>query len=141
MALLMHHQQAVSVVHCIAQIVGYHNGSQILFPYNAVCELHDGFCGFWVQCSRVLIQDQKFDRSHGGHKQRHGLALAAGENAYLYIHLIFQSQTQCAEAFTVKIDPLFIFSGAQIKKFALLSANAMFSAIVIEGQVPIAGFW
>ena len=43
---LMHHQQAVSVVHCIAQIVGYHNGSQILFPYNAVCELHDGFCGF-----------------------------------------------------------------------------------------------
>ena len=68
----------------------------------------------------VLIQDQKFDRSHGGHKQRHGLALAAGENAYLYIHLIFQSQTQCAEAFTVKIDPLFIFSRAQIKKFALI---------------------
>ena len=47
-----------------------------------------------VQGGGVLIQNQKFQRCHGGHQQGHGLPLSAGEGAHLDVQLILQAQVQ-----------------------------------------------
>ena len=88
----MHHQQAVAVLHGIAQVVGDHDGGQLFLLHHPACQLHDGLRRLGVQGSGVLIQDQKLDRSHGGHEKGHGLPLASREDPHLYMELVFQSQ-------------------------------------------------
>ena len=117
---LVHHQQAVPILYGVAQVVRHHDGSQFLLLYDTVRQFHDGFCCFWIQGGGVLIQDEKLNGGHGGHKKRHGLTLAAGENTYFNIHLILQSKAQGAEAFPVKIHPVFVGSGAQVEEFPLI---------------------
>ncbi len=56
--------------------------------------------GLGIQGRRVFVQIRKLQRRHGGHQQRHGLPLAAGESAH-DIQLILQAQAQTGQLLMV----------------------------------------
>ena len=68
----------------------------------------------------MLIQDKEFNGGHGGHEQRHGLALAAGEDAYLDIHFILQAKAKGAQGFAVGFHPLPVGSRTEVKCLAFI---------------------
>ena len=74
---LVHHQNAITILHRVAQIVRYHDGCQLLFTHHAAGQLHNDISRFWIQRGGVLIQNQKGNGRHGGHQQRQRLTLTA----------------------------------------------------------------
>ena len=88
----VHHDQAVTIFHGIAQIVGDHNSGHFLLLYDLIGELHDDLRSLGIQRSGMLIQNEKINRCHGSHEQRQCQSLSSGEGADLHTHLIFQSQ-------------------------------------------------
>ena len=115
-----HHEDAVAVLHGVAQIVGHHHGGEMLFPDDLVGQLHDDLGGLGVQGRRVFVQDQKLEGRHGGHQQRHGLPLAAGEGAHFHVQLILQPQPQGLELLAVKVHPPPVHAPAQAEGAALV---------------------
>ena len=90
------------------------------FADDLIGQLHDGFGSLRIQGGSVFVQDQEFYGGHGGHKKGHSLALAAGENAYLDLHLIFKSQSQGFQGFPVIIDALPVCAGKEVKGFSFI---------------------
>ena len=91
---LIHHDQAVAIGNGVAHIVGDHHGGQAVLLHNALRGLQDLGGGLGVQGGGVLIQQQQLRLLQGGHQQRQSLALAAGQQAHLGGHPVFQSQVQ-----------------------------------------------
>ena len=65
----VHHDQAVTVFHGLAQIVGDHNSGHFLLLYDLIGELHDDLRSLGIQCCGMLIQDQEIQRCHRGHQK------------------------------------------------------------------------
>ena len=64
----MHHDEAVSVFHRITEVVGNHNGRNLLFLHDLVGKLHNKVCGLRIKCCRMLIQNQELNRRHRRHE-------------------------------------------------------------------------
>ena len=97
-----------------------HDGCQLLFTDDFARQLHDDFSSLGVQRRSVLIQNQKLNRGHRAHQQRHCLALAAGEVADRYAHLIFQTETKLGKHRAVFLCLFAVDTGEKVERLALV---------------------
>ena len=74
----------------------------------------------------MLVQDEEVDGGHGGHEQRQGLPLAAGEVAHGHAQLVLQSQPQGGQHVAVGLDAGTVGAAGQAEGTAL---------VVCHGQV------
>ena len=63
--------------------MGDHEGGEVVLRHDLVREGKDLGGGLGVESGGVLIEKQQLRLLEGGHQQRQGLALAAGEQAHL----------------------------------------------------------
>ena len=91
---VVHHDQPVAVGNGVTHIVGDHHGGQVVLFHDPLGGFQHLCGGLGVQGSGVLVQQQQLRLLQGGHQQRQGLTLAAGEQAHLGGHPVLQSQIQ-----------------------------------------------
>ena len=64
----VHHEDPVAVLHSVAEVVGDHDGGELLLPHHLVGEGHNDLGGLGIQGGGVFVQDQELQRRHGGHQ-------------------------------------------------------------------------
>ena len=91
---IVHHDEPVAIGNGVTHIVGDHHGGQVILFHDALCRLQNLGGGLWIQGGGVLVQQQQLRLLEGRHQQGQCLALAAGKQADLGGHTIFQPQIQ-----------------------------------------------
>ena len=117
---LMHHQQAVTVFHCITKIMGNHNSGQLFLPYNFIGKLHNqsavfgssaAVCSSRIRKSIGVIVDIRSDIA---------CLCPPDKEPTFTSELIFQPQIQLTQLFLIERDSALICSHAQTKEFSFV---------------------
>ena len=90
----VHHDGPVAQGQGVLHVMGDHEGGEVVFLDQVAGEAQDLFSGLGVQGGGVLIQEEELRLLEGGHEQGQGLALSAGQEAYLAGHAGFEAQVQ-----------------------------------------------
>ena len=91
-AALVHHDQAVTMLNGIFQVMGDHQGRQVVFLDDTVSSFKNlGGC-LGVQSCRVFVQQQEFGFHKTCHQQCQRLTLTAGKQSNFAGEAVFQTQ-------------------------------------------------
>ena len=99
----VHHDGAVADVEGAFEIVGDHEGGDVVLVHDVVGQAHDGLGADWVEGGGVLVQEEHIGHDDGGHDEGEGLALAAGEGADFDVHAILKAHAKAGEVFAEEV--------------------------------------
>ena len=98
-----------------------HEGGELALGDDLLGELEHLGRGLGVEGRRVLVEEQQLGLGEGGHEQRQGLALAAGEQADLCVQAALQPQAKAGEK--LRVLGLLVLGDAPGKAAALAAAT------------------
>ena len=110
----------------IGHVMGDHEGGQIMLGDDLIREIENLGGSGRIESGGVLVKQQQLRLLKGGHQQRDGLALTAGEQTDSCGHPVFQTEAEGLEAFAVFRALFFGHAPAE---------TALLSAALCEGKI------